>query len=184
MQRATTPSAVTATDLARAMMRYNNAKAPTYTLAQHTARVTAPGWRTASSRATPSWPMDHAVISDPDEAAMMLAFGGREHDSAIASDSQRPRRNGDVEGPDGRPRHGRHCCHGQRDAQGQRQCNGARQRGGPDGSGGWQSHCRRGGRVAHQQHHGRGHGGIPRGRRHALVPTFTWLAASSPRAPR
>ena len=80
-----TPSAIPATDLSRALMKYKNAKAPKYALAQHAAAGYGAWLEDSFFVAYVISAEDDAILSDPDDMAMKVAWGGRAYNSARVS---------------------------------------------------------------------------------------------------
>ena len=74
-----------AADQANAKARYVNARAPTYTIAQHNAKGYGAWLEDSFFVAYVISAEDDAIISDPDDMAMKIAWGGRAHDSDPAA---------------------------------------------------------------------------------------------------
>ena len=74
-----------AADQANAKARYVNARAPTYTIAQHNAKGYGAWLEDSFFVAYVISAEDDLIISDPDDMAMKIAWGGRAHDSDPAA---------------------------------------------------------------------------------------------------
>ena len=79
------PHALPAADLAVALRMYDNAKAPMYTTAQHNAQGYGAWLEDSFFVAYVINSEDDLILNDPDSTAMKIAWGGRAHDSDMAT---------------------------------------------------------------------------------------------------